>query len=175
MRKGIWLVLMVVLAGSFLASGCASRKVSGDSTSVPQPQPEPVVVVEQETIEIVEVEDPRVLVERELRQLTIHFDFDSSDLKPEARANLQLVADTLKANQTVRVLIEGHCDERGTEEYNLALGERRARAAREFLVLLGVELSRTEILSYGEERPVASGHNETAWSQNRRAEFKPIQ
>jgi len=74
----------------------------------------------------------------------------------------------------LRLVIEGHCDERGTEEYNLALGERRARAAYEFLILLGVESNRMQIVSYGEEFPADPGHNETAWAKNRRDEFKVL-
>ncbi len=99
----------------------------------------------------------------------VFFDFDSYDLKPEARATLERQAAWLKANPGVKVVIEGHCDERGTREYNLALGERRANAAREYLISLGVDPNRMTTISYGKERPVAFGHNEAAWAQNRRA------
>ncbi|MBT8763864.1 peptidoglycan-associated lipoprotein Pal [Desulfohalobiaceae bacterium Ax17] len=104
----------------------------------------------------------------------IYFDFDSFELKPEARAILQQKAELLKKYKNLRLVIEGHCDERGTEEYNLALGERRARAAYEFLILLGVESDRLQIVSYGEEFPADPGHNETAWAKNRRDEFKVL-
>jgi peptidoglycan-associated lipoprotein len=104
----------------------------------------------------------------------IYFDFDSFELKPEARAILQQKAELLKKYKNLRLVIEGHCDERGTEEYNLALGERRARAAYEFLILLGVESNRLQIVSYGEEFPADPGHNETAWAKNRRDEFKVL-
>ena len=104
----------------------------------------------------------------------IYFDFDSFELKPEARALLQEKAELLKKYKNLRLVIEGHCDERGTEEYNLALGERRARAAYEFLILLGVESNRMQIVSYGEEFPADPGHNETAWAKNRRDEFKVL-
>lgn len=102
----------------------------------------------------------------------IYFAFDSNELTQESRQILQEKADLLKANPALSLLIEGHCDERGTEEYNLALGERRARAAYEFLVLLGVESSKMQIISYGEEYPAVQGANEAAWSKNRRDEFK---
>lgn len=87
---------------------------------------------------------------------------------------LKAKAEALKVYPQLRVLIEGNCDDRGTQEYNLALGERRARAAFEYLVLLGVRPDQLEIVSYGEERPAAMGNNEAAWAKNRRAEFKLI-
>jgi peptidoglycan-associated lipoprotein len=102
----------------------------------------------------------------------IYFDFDRSDLKPEARATLQEKADFLRAYPSVTVIIEGHCDERGTAEYNIALGERRAEAAKGFLMNLGISGSRMTTISYGEEKPVAMGHNEKAWAKNRRVHFE---
>jgi len=100
------------------------------------------------------------------------FDYDKSELKPEARAVLTQNAEYLLQNPQAKVTIEGHCDERGTSEYNLALGDRRARAVRDFLVNYGVAAARIETISFGEERPFAPGHDEAAWSQNRRAHFK---
>jgi peptidoglycan-associated lipoprotein len=105
-------------------------------------------------------------------QNMIFFDYDSYELKPRAREVLKSKARAMERAPKLTLIIEGHCDERGTEEYNLALGERRARAAYEFLVLLGVEPTRMSIVSYGEERPLAKGDNEAAWAQNRRDEFK---
>jgi peptidoglycan-associated lipoprotein len=99
------------------------------------------------------------------------FDFDKSELKPEARQALTQDAELLMADPSVKVLIEGHCDERGTNEYNMALGDRRARSAMDFLVKYGVAAARIETISYGEERPIALGHDESAWWQNRRAHF----
>ncbi|GAU09776.1 peptidoglycan-associated lipoprotein Pal [Desulfoplanes formicivorans] len=102
----------------------------------------------------------------------IYFDFDSFELKPQSRTILQNKAELLKQMPDLKLRIEGHCDERGTDEYNLALGEKRARVAYEFLILLGVEPQRLQIISYGEEYPADPGHNETAWALNRRDEFK---
>jgi peptidoglycan-associated lipoprotein len=102
---------------------------------------------------------------------TVYFDFDSSAIKPGERPKIQTVATYLKANPRVAVRIEGHCDERGTIEYNRALGERRALAIREELVRLGITPDRISTVSYGEERPVDPGHNEEAWRKNRRGEF----
>lgn len=104
----------------------------------------------------------------------IHFDFDSYELKPDARELLQEKAQVLKSFPDVELVIEGYCDNRGTEEYNLALGERRARAAYEFLVLLGVAPDRLSIVSYGEENPLDPRNNEVAWAKNRRDEFKIV-
>ncbi|MFC4272952.1 peptidoglycan-associated lipoprotein Pal [Sneathiella chungangensis] len=99
----------------------------------------------------------------------VFFGFDKYDLSDEAQATLQRQAAWLKANPTVTLLIEGNCDERGTREYNLALGERRATAVKNYLVTLGVSADRLSTISYGKERPVALGHNEAAWAQNRRS------
>lgn len=101
----------------------------------------------------------------------VYFDFDQAVLKPETRATLLAHADRLKADPR-QVRLEGHTDERGTREYNMALGERRANAVRDFLVLQGVSRNMLEVISYGEERPVARASNEAAWAQNRRVEIK---
>lgn len=102
---------------------------------------------------------------------TVRFDYDQSDLSEEARAILQANADWLQANPKRSIRIEGHCDERGTVEYNLALGQRRAAAVKDYLASLGVGAERMRTVSYGKERPADPGHAEFAWSQNRRAEF----
>ena len=99
----------------------------------------------------------------------VFFDFDSYSITDAARSTLDNQAKWLKKFGSATVALEGHADERGTREYNLALGERRANAAKEYLVSLGVDASRVKVISYGKERPVALGHNEAAWAQNRRA------
>jgi peptidoglycan-associated lipoprotein len=99
------------------------------------------------------------------------FDYDKSDLRDDARTVLAADADWLKKNRTIQFLIEGHCDERGTSEYNLALGDRRANAAKEYLVSLGVDASRVRTVSYGKERPFCNQSTEECWQQNRRAHF----
>lgn len=102
---------------------------------------------------------------------TVYFGFDSSDLDSDTKTAVQANADYLKANANVDVQVEGHADERGGRQYNLALGERRAKAVRDQLVALGVESKRISTVSYGNERPKAEGNDESAWSQNRRANF----
>jgi peptidoglycan-associated lipoprotein len=111
---------------------------------------------------------------REFESENIYFDFDMSELKPEARDILREKAAYLQKNSGYRVRIEGHCDERGTNEYNIALGERRANAAKDFITALGISGNRISILTYGEEKPADPGHNEDAWAKNRRDEFKLI-
>jgi len=101
----------------------------------------------------------------------VYYGYDSYNLSDEARQALKANADWMKANSTARIQIEGHCDERGTVEYNMALGDRRANAAKSYLVRLGVAASRIETLSYGKERPADLGHSESAWAKNRRAVF----
>ena len=101
----------------------------------------------------------------------IHFDFDSAVLGYQAQERLKQKAAWLRDNMDANVVIEGHCDERGTNAYNLALGERRAESARSFLMNLGISASRLTTISYGEEKPLDMGHNEEAWAKNRRAAF----
>jgi len=101
----------------------------------------------------------------------IHFDFDSYALRPDARDILKANAEKIREAPGVIVQIEGHCDERGTQDYNLALGERRALATRDYLMNIGVSGDRLVTISYGEEDPVDPGHNEVAWAKNRRCEF----
>lgn len=182
--KSRWnFVLMVVLTLALLVSaGCGTKKTTGtpagaktvevkdDSTWTPPPAPEEPKV-DEAALAAEKAAQAKAEAVEELTSVTIHFDFDSYELKEETRAILALKANIMRKYDDVRVVIEGHCDERGTEEYNLALGERRARAAYEHLVILGVDPERMSIVSFGEERPVDPAHNETAWAKNRRAEF----
>lgn len=101
----------------------------------------------------------------------IHFDYDAYALSEEARGTLRRNADYLRKHPDLDILVAGHCDERGTTEYNLALGERRAQAVRDYLGSLGIEARRIETISFGEERPLDPGHDELAWALNRRAHF----
>ncbi len=118
--------------------------------------------------------DPEFNMRRDtnfFKAYTVYFDFDKSNIKSSERAKIESVAKHLKAEPTHKVKIEGNCDERGTEGYNLALGERRALAIRKYLIDLGIAADRIGTISYGESRPVAEGHNEAAWKLNRRGDF----
>ncbi|MDO9585323.1 MAG: peptidoglycan-associated lipoprotein Pal [Syntrophales bacterium] len=132
-------------------------------------------VKEEATKEVAELKaakETAAVTSKELYELAdIHFDFDKFSLKDEERAILNEHAEWLNKNKDVMIVIEGHCDERGTTEYNLALGERRASAAARFLVDMGIDAKRIRTISYGEELPLDPGHNEEAWAKNRRAHF----
>lgn len=106
---------------------------------------------------------------------TIHFEYDNFSLSPEARNILSQNAEFLRSNTAINLQIEGHCDARGSIEYNLTLGERRANSVKSYLVSLGIPESRLSILSYGEEKPMNSGDSESAHAANRRANFVPVQ
>ncbi len=103
---------------------------------------------------------------------TVHFDFDSYEIRADARETLNGISKYLLANPKMQVLTEGHCDERGTREYNMVLGEQRALSVRRYLVSLGVSSARLHTASYGKDKPVDTASNEEAWAKNRRAEFK---
>jgi peptidoglycan-associated lipoprotein len=118
----------------------------------------------QEAAPVDPFEDPNNL----LSKLTVYFDFDSSVINDDAMAVVKAHAQYLVSNGAAMMTVEGHCDERGTREYNIALGERRADAVRRVLIANGVSSNQLSVVSYGEERPAAIGHNESAWSQNRR-------
>ncbi|MEI9959771.1 MAG: OmpA family protein [Limisphaerales bacterium] len=112
------------------------------------------------------IKDPAALA-----PYTVHFAFDSAVVKKSEQSNLQAVVSALSADPTTKLLIEGNCDERGTEEYNRALGERRALALREALAKLGIDPARVRTISYGKDRPADPGHDEAAWAKNRRGDF----
>lgn len=106
-----------------------------------------------------------------LASYTIHFPYDSAAIRDSEKASLQAVASALAADPATKLLVEGNCDERGTEEYNRALGERRALAAREALAKLGLDPMRVFTITYGKDRPVDTGHDQAAWQKNRRDDF----
>lgn len=127
----------------------------------PPPAPPPAAPAEQAPV-------PR---EEALKFENVHFDFDKSNIREDAKPILQAVAAYLKKNKDAKILVEGHCDERGTSEYNMALGDRRAHSVKKYLTALGVEPGRLSTISYGKERPLDPGHDEGAWAKNRRAVF----
>jgi peptidoglycan-associated lipoprotein len=178
----------MALLAVVMAVAIGACKSSGSKVQAPKPSATPVatpastsmgeeVVYEpgSETIisEQVTEELPEDLVQLNAQGYLedAFFDTDRFDLTPAAREALAKNAAWLQNHPTIMILVEGHCDERNTREYNLALGERRASAVQEYLVLLGIPSQRIQIISYGEERPFALGNNESAWQLNRRAHF----
>jgi len=167
MQKKIWLMiaLLVVLPGLLFTVGCQKKTVTQAKAPAPAPaqapaaqQPAPTPVAPPAASGMVMQED-------------IFFEFDKSTLTPAAQDNLMKKAAWLRENPNATVTIEGHCDERGTNEYNLALGDRRADSAKAFLVDLGIAASRLTTISYGEERPLCTQHTEECWAKNRRDHF----
>lgn len=158
LRLGLFSALACFL---LLGAGCSSKKIEPV-----QPQAEGLVDMALPTL----TGEARVAAE-ELTNAKIYFAYDKFDIQPESRRVLARKAELLKRYPQIKVSIQGHCDERGTEEYNLALGERRARAAQEFLVFSGVNPTQIELISYGKLRPAAQGSGESVWALNRRDEF----
>ncbi len=176
MKKNLVFLLLIF---GLIVTGCPPRKVvqpekpavSEESEKVtPMLKPEERIM-EQKISKIETKEElPRYKEEEDVFK-DIHFDFDKYDIRPDAKPVLERIATWLLKNQSAKVSIEGHCDERGTNEYNLALGDRRAKAARDYLVALGVSSNRIEVISYGEEKPLCTEKTEECWAKNRRAHF----
>ena len=162
------LALAAFLVAALTALGCASRKQV--STTTPEPPPPTTTETEAPpppppSTESTQPSEPQTSLQ------DAYFDFDDAALRADAKASLENNARFMERNSGTAVVIEGHCDERGSVEYNLALGERRAKAAKEFLVSYGIAASRLTTISYGKERPADPGHYEAAWAKNRRAHF----
>ncbi len=159
--------ICVVAAVSLLAACETVPEEQADSGAKGQAPQQTIAVAQQPA----KVEGPAPGTQEELDLAVgslIYFDFDKFDLKPEARATIERWSQWLEQNPSVTVSIEGHADERGTREYNLGLGERRATSARNYLVAIGIDAGRIGTISYGKERPVCATSNEACWSQNRR-------
>jgi len=169
MKKVIFAVLIMFTFALLMGGSC------GGTEEIPTDLP--TVTDTPTTQEDTTPEEPMVDPGSEIEKIknsdfsVVYFDFDKYNIRIDARSALEYNAEMLKQYPDSRILIEGHCDERGTVEYNLALGERRAKAAMDYLVQLGISSARMEITSYGKERPVDLGHNEVAWQKNRRAGF----
>ena len=161
-KKWYFLALLFVIPVMLISVSCQKKVV--DATPEPVAEQKEEVVVTKE--EAVVYKAPDVVMQED-----IYFDFDKSTLTAAAQDNLLRKAEWLRENSDATVTIEGHCDERGTNEYNLALGDRRAESAKAFLVDLGIDPSRLTTISYGEERPVDPRNMEEAWSKNRRDHF----
>ncbi len=163
------LIITLGLAVALSAfTGCAGKKPPVQQQQpAPERKPAPAPKIQEAPKKV----DEDLSVPSNLRFETVLFDYDKSAIRSDQRSALNRNAELLMKYKTVRVQIEGHCDERGTNEYNLALGQRRADATKQYLVEYGVSSSRITTISYGEERPVDRGHNETAWGKNRRSEF----
>lgn len=196
MKKSMVALLAVASLVALLAGGCASNSeaVKKDVAAVPaaaatdkaepakpvqpveevKPVEKPVEKAKEAPVSQ-EIAKPAVSQNAEASLETVYFDFDKSDLRQDARDVLSKNAETiLKALAGAKIQIEGHCDERGSAEYNLALGERRAKSVQNYLTTLGVKADSLSTISYGKEKPAVQGHDEAAWAKNRRAEFVKV-
>ncbi|MFC2171074.1 peptidoglycan-associated lipoprotein Pal [Acidobacteriota bacterium] len=176
------LLLLFLATGIVLAFGCGSKpppvildddqpgdRESGMDTEYIEPEPEPSPYVEEG------IDGNGLMDDEGEKLLTVYFDFDKYELKQKARNRLNDNARYLRENRDVTILLGGHCDDRGTKEYNLALGDRRANTVYRYLVDLGIDPRRLKTISYGEEYPAIQGQSEGSWAKNRRVEFKVVE
>jgi len=175
MKKLILMFTVLAFMGvTMTLMSCAKKQVGvGQPKAEPKAAPAPVPAPAPAPAVAEDDKARKLRAEMEAFESThIYFDFDKSEIKPEAKAVLEKKAAWLRENSEHKVRIEGHADERGTNEYNLALGDRRAKAAMKYLNALGIATDRMSTISFGEERPVCNDQDESCWSRNRRDEFK---
>ncbi len=170
-------LLFVLCLAVAMVLGCGKKTIVREEAGVAATEPAKAetakeeAAIQEELLKGKEKQEKERILREAASFADIYFDFDQYDLTGSSRETLKQHADWLLANPAFDLLIEGHCDERGTAEYNLALGERRANAAKDYLAGLGVDDRRITTISYGEELPVDAGHDEAAWAKNRRAHF----
>jgi peptidoglycan-associated lipoprotein len=195
--KSVSLLLVLGLSIAIVASSCGGNPSPQNPTpnadsaaAAERARQDSIAAAQAEADRLAREEQERIARQREADSLAalssasegvratlasmIHFDLDKSNIRSDDMGALDQKVAILQANADLRIRVGGHCDERGSDEYNLALGNRRAQAAKQYLVSHGIDASRIETQSWGEERPLVDGHDENAWSQNRRDEFEPI-
>ncbi len=169
MNKKYW--LPIVVSAALLVSACGSDKTRSDAGAVSQTNAPYTDSISPLPSTLDGGYDATVAAERALTTNLIYFDFDDTVLKPQYQSVVDAYSSYLQANPTAKVRLEGHADERGTREYNIGLGERRAMAVEAALLSSGVSAQQLSVISYGEERPADEGHNEQAWALNRRVQL----
>lgn len=169
-RSNLLLALALAFSMSMVNLSCGGgpKKVVDETTAI-----DTTTAIPEDTDTEEESDAPPEIIQ-ESQFETVYFDFDRSSLRSDSKSGLDSNYDLLTQFPDVMVKIEGHCDERGTVEYNLSLGDKRATSCKDYLVGLGIDASRISTISYGKEKPVDAGHNEAAWDKNRRCEFKII-
>ncbi len=163
MKRSMWILIAIGLVLALFVTGCPKKT----------PPPPPPIEIPPEPRIVEPVVEPTPAPSLELR--TVYFDFDRFNIKPDQQARLTDNAEQLRQFADVRVLLEGHCDERGTNEYNMALGAKRANAVKNFLSEYGIAATRLTTKSFGEERPVCTQKTEDCWGRNRRVDFIVIE
>ncbi|MFN7987518.1 MAG: peptidoglycan-associated lipoprotein Pal [Thermoanaerobaculia bacterium] len=172
---------LLLAVGLLATAGCCTKKPApapAPEVQAAAPTPAPVPVPTEAPIAVPVAEPVAETLPADLAELNrkgylkdVFFDYDQYDVRADQRDAMAANAEWLKKWPTVKIQIEGHCDERGSNKYNMALGDKRANAAKDYLVSLGIDASRVSTISYGEERPFVEGHDEAAWAQNRRGHF----
>ncbi len=174
-KKSLAIIVALLMVPLFLTFGCCRKAVKPTPTGAKKAKPAVTAQKKQGIQEEVLTKKKYPGIQGEFMESKylkdIHFDFDKYNIRPDAAAILKKSAEYLTAHPTYKIQIEGHCDERGTVEYNLVLGERRAESAKKFLENLGVEGSRLSTISYGKEMPLDPRHTPEAWAKNRRCHF----
>lgn len=178
MKKIVILSLACLLVFTFLVS-CKKKVEETPPPPPPQVKEQPIVEkVEKPPVKAPELTEEEIFMKKSLEEINaeapldmIHFDFDKYYVRDDAKPILEANAEWLKIWRSVELLIEGHCDERGTEQYNFALGEKRAKATLDYLVSLGISPDRLKTISYGKSQPLDTASNEIAWERNRRSKF----
>jgi peptidoglycan-associated lipoprotein len=190
-KKGLMLMMLLLIPGMLFSASCAKKTIAvgADQPTITQGGMDDAEAARMKELERQKAIEEENLKEAALRELEmgeemkikeardrfinedVLFDFDTASLMLEAQQILKIKSKWLKENQSVSVMIEGHCDERGTNDYNIALGDRRANGVKSFLMDMGISPSRMNTISYGEEKPKDPGQNEGAWVKNRRAHF----
>jgi peptidoglycan-associated lipoprotein len=181
MKKLVIISLAIILVFSFAVS--CKKKPKSVPPPPPQAQEQPKVEkVEAPVIQEPTLSEEELFLQKSVDQINlekplgmIYFEYDKSVIRDDARSTLDANASWLKKFRSVKIRIEGHCDERGTEEYNIALGEKRAKSAQDYLLSLGVGSERMKIISYGKSQPINPGHDEGSWQMNRRAQFLVVE
>lgn len=193
MKKTLMMITILIILVSLVISACSQKKVAPSPHTTPAPQdqlitkkediskpsspadvrriPPGEVITEKELAKAQPSDIDSVIKEIQTKLKDVYFEFDRYDLSEEAKMTIREVAQVLTKNKGLKVIIEGHCDERGTNEYNLGLGDRRAQTVKNYLMSLGVPSRNIETVSYGEEKPVCNESSETCWTKNRRAHF----
>ena len=173
MKKIVILIVVLSLVLLFTACGKKAAKVAPAQGPVVEKVEEPTTQVEKPVLSEEEIFQQKTIEDLNKDQILkmINFDFDKYQVREDMKSILQANADWMLKFSTVQILIEGHCDERGTIEYNIALGEKRAEAAKNYLASLGVNAAKIKIVSYGKSKPLVQGVDEVSYFQNRRAEF----
>lgn len=190
--KKLSFLILILLCGAFIFAGCGKKAVTKGPEQQTEVKPaekeslaekpkaqeqqssrrtEPDTVVETQRQKAQMSDSKTAMSELQSRLKDVYFDFDKYDIREDAKPVLKEASAGLIKNRGIKVIIEGHCDERGTNEYNLGLGDRRANAVKDYLLSLGIPAGKIETVSYGEEKPVCSEATEDCWAKNRRAHF----